>query len=416
MAESTVRRFAYTARNNQGQLTSGVIQSDSETGAARRLQAMGLAPISLRVSAGDDSRNKAGGGSFSLLGRRRKKVKPKHLAMFSRQFATMTDAGLPLVRSLNALMEQTDHPELRRVLPIIRGDIEAGTAFSVSMSRHPEVFPPLMVGMVAAGEVSGSLAYAMSQIAANYEKEARLRAKVVSALTYPVIVLVMAFVMVAFMMVFVVPKFTEVFAQLGGELPLPTQILVTLSQWAPVSLAVIGAGSLVFGVWWRQHKNDVKVREIIDPLKLRVPVLGKFQQKISIARFSRTFASLLSSGVPMIQTLEIVASTAGSIVITNALSEIKNAVRSGRPVHGIMEQFPIFPPLVNQMVATGEETGALPAMLDKVAEYYEEEVETSSETLSATLEPVLLILLAVVVGSMIIALYLPIFSIYQYIK
>jgi type IV pilus assembly protein PilC len=338
------------------------------------------------------------------------------LAMFARQFSTMIASGLPLVRALTAIIKQTDHSELRRVLPIIRGEVESGTAFSVALARHPMVFPPLMVGMIAAGEVSGSLALSMQQVAENYEKEARLRAKVVSALTYPVIVLILAFVMVAFMMIFVVPKFTEVFNQLGGQLPLPTAILVELSHWAPLGVTVTAVLIAVFSFWWRRHRNDVKVREFIDPAILRIPIMGKFAQKVNLARFARTFSSLLSSGVPMVQTLEIVASTAGSIVITNALTEVKSAVRAGKPVHTTLEQFPVFPPLVNQMVATGEETGALPDMLTKIAEYYEGEVETSSETLSSVLEPILLIFLAVIVGSMIVALYLPIFSIYQYIK
>lgn len=417
MAETKVKRFAYTARDAQGKLVSGNVSADSETGAARRLQAMGLAPLSLRSTSG----NKAGGFSLSF-GRkggestRRRKVKPKDIAMFSRQFATMTDAGLPLVRSLNALAAQTDHSELRRVLPIVRTDVEAGAAFSVALSKHPDVFPPLMIGMIAAGEVSGSLGEAMGQVADNYDKEAKLRAKVVSALTYPVIVLIMAFVMVAFMMIFIVPKFSDVFAQLGGELPLPTLILVNMSHAAVYVIPLIVIGAFVFSFWWRQHKNDRKVREFVDPLKLKTPVLGKFMAKISMARFARTFSSLLASGVPMIQSLEIVSSTSGSIVVSNALSEIRDAVRAGRQVHSIMDRFPIFPPLLVQMISTGEETGALPTMLTKVAEYYEGEVESASERLSATLEPILLIFLAVVVGGMIICMYLPIFSIYQYIQ
>lgn len=415
MAEAN-KRFAYTARDTQGKLVSGNVSADSETGAARRLQAMGLAPLSLRAA----NAPRKGGLSLSLgrggESRRRKKVKPKHIAMFARQFATMTDAGLPLVRSLNALSAQTDHSEMRRVLPLVRADVESGASFSVALSKHPDVFPPLMIGMVAAGEVSGSLGESMSQVADNYEKEAKLRAKVVSAMTYPVIVLIMAFVMVAFMMIFIIPKFSDVFKQLGGDLPLPTLILVNISHAAVFVIPVLIVGGIVFSFWWRKHKNDKKVRDIIDPIKLKAPIMGKFMQKISMARFARTFSSLLASGVPMIQSLEIVASTSGSVVVSNAISEVRDAVRAGRQVNSTMDRFPIFPPLMVQMISTGEETGALPTMLTKVAEYYEGEVESASETLSATLEPVLLIFLAVVVGGMIICMYLPIFSIYQYIQ
>lgn len=415
MADESVKRYAYTARNPQGDIVSGTITSDSETGAARRLQGMGLAPLAVKRSVGaatglrTKNERKA-----AKTGGRRKRVKAKHLAIFARQFATMVDGGLPLVRSLNVLGEQSDHPEMRRVLPMIRADVENGQPFSAALSKFPDVFPPLMVGMVAAGEVSGSLGVSMDRIADQYDKEAKLRAKVVSAMTYPVIVMSMAVVMVAFMMIFVVPKFTDVFKQLGGELPLPTQILLNMSNSAVFVVPALAIGGIVFSMWWRKHKNDKQVREFIDPIKLRLPVIGKFVHKVSIARFSRTFASLLQSGVPMIQTLDIVSSTSGSAVISKALTDVRNAVRSGKQVHSTMEQHEVFPPLLNQMISTGEETGALPDMLNKAAGFYEDEVEAASETLSATLEPVMLIFLAVVVGGMIVALYLPIFSVYEY--
>lgn len=413
MADESVKRFSYTARNNQGELVSGTISSDSETGAARRLQAMGLAPLSLRKASGSGS---AKGFSLSSLNfkNRKKKVKAKHLALFARQFATMIDAGLPLVRTLSALIDQSDNKEFKEVLPLIRADVEAGQPLSVAFSKYPLVFPPLFVGMIAAGEVSGSLSVSLERISDNYDKEARLRSKVVSALTYPVIVLIMAAVMVAFMMIFVVPRFADVFKQLGGELPLMTQILVNMSNAAVFVIPLTVVGLVVFSTWWRNHKNDRKVREYIDPIKLKLPILGKFLKKIYIARFSRTFASLLSSGVPMIQTLEIVSATSGSIVLSNALDEVRNSVRAGRPVASAMEEFPVFPPLVNQMISTGEETGALAPMLEKIADYYEQDVEVASDQLGSTLEPVMLIFLASIVGSMVIALYLPIFSIYQY--
>lgn len=415
MADDAVKRYTYTARNNQGELVSGTISSDSETGAARRLQAMGLAPLSLRkttLAAG------AKGFSLSMLNpkNRKKKVKAKHLALFARQFATMIDAGLPLVRTLGALIEQSDNKEFKTILPLVRADVEAGQPLSVAFSKYPLIFPPLFIGMIASGEVSGSLSIALERVAENYDKEARLRSKVISALTYPVIVLIMAAVMVTFMMIFVVPKFADVFKQLGGELPFMTQVLVNMSNAAIFVVPILILGGIIFSTWWRTHKNDRKVRDFLDPIKLKIPIIGKFLNKIYIARFSRTFASLLSSGVPMIQTLEIVSSTSGSIVISNALDEVRNSVRAGRPVASAMEQFPVFPPLVNQMISTGEETGALAPMLTKIADYYEEDVEVASDQLGAVLEPVLLIFLAAIVGSMVVALYLPIFSIYQYMQ
>lgn len=411
MAEEQIRRFTYTARNAQGAMVSGAITADSETGASRRLQAMGLAPLSVRKADGSGR----GTGLNRQIGRGRR-VKPKHLAVFGRQFATMTMAGLPLVRAINALAEQADHPELRRVLPLVRNDVEGGTAFSVALSRHPRIFPPLLIGMVASGEVSGSLGLAMEQVAANYEKEARLRAKIFSAMLYPTAVLAMAFVMVTAMLLFVVPRFASIFAQLGGRLPLPTRILVVASHLAGIAIPILIVGGIVFTVWWRRHAQDRAVRLVVDPLKLRIPIFGVFFQKIAIARFARTFSTLLSSGVPMLQALDIVSATSGSLVISDALGEVRTAVRAGRPVASTLGNFPVFPPLVVQMVSTGEETGALANMLSRVAEFYEEEVDTASEGLTALIEPILIVMLALVVGSMVVSLYLPIFKVFDLIK
>lgn len=409
MAQEEDKRYTYTARNAAGELVSGTLTAADETVAARRLQSLGLQPLALQQQT-SARRRPEGKALFA------KKVKAKHLSLFARQFATMTDAGLPLIRSLAALNEQADHPELKRVLPLVRRAVEEGKPLSVALEQHGDVFPPLMIGMIASGELSGSLSQTLSGIADNYDKEARLRGKVVSAMTYPTIVLGLAFVMVAFMMVFVIPTFKQVFTNLGGELPLPTQILMTISESSIFIFPVLIALMVAFAAWWKKHKSDPGVRNFIDPLKLRLPVMGKFVQKVIIARFARTFASLLESGVPMIQTLDIVSRTAGSVVISRALDEVRQSVRAGKQVSTVMADHPIFTPLVTQMVNTGEETGALSVMLSKVADFYEQEVDTGSDQLSATLEPILLILLAVVVGGMIVALYLPIFSIYEQLQ
>jgi type IV pilus assembly protein PilC len=409
VAQEEDKRYTYTARNAAGELVSGTLTAADETVAARRLQSLGLQPLALQQQT-SARRRPEGKALFA------KKVKAKHLSLFARQFATMTDAGLPLIRSLAALNEQADHPELKRVLPLVRRAVEEGKPLSVALEQHGDVFPPLMIGMIASGELSGSLSQTLSGIADNYDKEARLRGKVVSAMTYPTIVLGLAFVMVAFMMVFVIPTFKQVFTNLGGELPLPTQILMTISESSIFIFPVLIALMVAFAAWWKKHKSDPGVRNFIDPLKLRLPVMGKFVQKVIIARFARTFASLLESGVPMIQTLDIVSRTAGSVVISRALDEVRQSVRAGKQVSTVMADHPIFTPLVTQMVNTGEETGALSVMLSKVADFYEQEVDTGSDQLSATLEPILLILLAVVVGGMIVALYLPIFSIYEQLQ
>lgn len=401
------QKFAYTARTAQGDMASGQISADSETAAARRLQAMGLAPLTLRP---------AGASTFKNRTPRKKPVKPKDLALFSRQFGTMIDAGLPIVRGIQAISQQTSHPTLAVVLPAVQSDLERGNSLSTSLAKHPRVFPPLMIGMVAAGEVSGSLGRSLDTVALTYTKEAKLRSKIIAAMLYPGIVLTMAILMVIGMLVFVVPKFTKIFADLGGTLPLPTRILVTLSHTMIYIGPVVLILTIAFSVWWARNKNSRKVREFIDPAKFKVPIFGVFFQKIAIARFARSFSSLLESGVPMLQSLDIVSTTSGSIVVGDALQGIRKDVATGKNLAQPMSQYPIFPPLVVQMIATGEETGALPDMLQRVADFYENEVDTAAESLSSILEPILIVLLASVVGGMIISLYLPMFKVYDLIK
>jgi type IV pilus assembly protein PilC len=408
MAESKQVRFNYTARDQSGAMKSGSITADSSTGAAKRLQGQGLAPISIKST---DAQGNSKGIAGKSIGRA-KKVKSKHIAILARQFSAMIEAGLPLVRSLQAVNDQADHPEFKRVLPILKSDVEAGTAFSVAMARHDRIFPPLMIGMIAAGEVSGSLGKAMQQVSDNYEKEAKLKSKVFAAMIYPIVVLVMAILMVTGMLIFVVPKFAGIFKNLGGALPLPTRILVAMSGFVKIGAPIAFVAAFLFSFWWAKHKNDRSIRLFIDPLKLRLPIMGSFFQKISIARFS----SLLASGVPMLQTLEIVSATSGSIVIGDALKEVRNSVRAGKPIASTLSNYPVFPPLVIQMMATGEETGSLPTLLDKVADFYEGEVDTAADALTSVLEPVMIVGLAGIVGAMVISLYLPIFKVFDLVK
>lgn len=405
--ESKVKRYTYTARNAEGVLISGTIAAIDELSAARRLQSMNMAPLNIRVSG-------AGKGANKQL--RAKRVKAKDLSILGSQFATMLDAGLLLVRTIQSVEEQTTHPELKRVLPLLRKSVEEGTPLSEAMRKHPEIFPNLMIGMIAAGEESGHLSEAMAQSAQNYEKEAKLRSKVKSAMMYPVVVLVIAAVMLMIMLIFVVPKFSGIFTSLGGSLPLPTLILVKMSHAAGVLIPALIVSGFVGSIVWRKKKSDIRVRRILDPLKLKMPIMGTFFQKIALARFARIFGSLLSSGVPMLQALDIVANTSGNLVISDALQDVRRAVHSGKEIAPTLANYNVFPPIVVQMVAAGEETGTIPSMLNKVADFYEVEVDTASDALTSILEPVLIVLLAVVVGSMVISLYLPLFKIFTLIK
>lgn len=401
------KQYNYTARDTAGRVRKGVISADTETAAARRLQSMNLAPLSISSA----------GAKISLGGSSRtKRVKPRQMAAFARQFATMTQAGLPIIRTINALAEETDHPEFRRILPMIRADIEGGASLSTAVAKHPRTFSPMMIGMISAGEASGSLGNALDRIADSFEKDAKLRGKVISAMSYPVIVMGLAMLMVTAMLLFIVPIFSKVFTDLGGQLPLPTRILIFLSGVIKVGAPFGLVGGVFFGIWWRKNKNEERVRRIIDPFKLRIPIMGGFFQKIAISRFSRTFATLVAAGVPLLQALELVGNTAGNIVIKDAIKEVREAVRSGRPMAPPMAQFKVFPKLLTQMIATGEETGSMSMMLDKVADFYDEEVDAAASTLSSTLEPIMIVFLAAIVGGMVVSLYLPIFNVYDLIK
>jgi type IV pilus assembly protein PilC len=344
---------------------------------------------------------------------RKQKVKSKDLAILCRQLSTMLDAGMPVIRSLKSVADQSDHKEFKRVLPIIAQDIETGSQLSVAFARHKKSFPDLLVAMIASGEIAGTMPTTLDELAITYEKEAKMKAKIVSALTYPIIVLVLAFVMITAMLIFVVPTFVQIFDDLGGELPLPTRILISIASGAKIAIPIFIVAAIAGGIWWRRNKLQPKVRRVFDIIKRKSPIIGPFFRKVAIARFSRSMASLTETGVPIIQTLEIVGRTSGSIMIEEALEAVRKNVTTGQTISTTFATYDVFPPLLVQMVFTGEETGSLPAMLKKVAEYYEREVDSGSESLGALIEPILLVFLAVIVGGMVLALYLPIFSIFE---
>ncbi|HYU86350.1 MAG TPA: type II secretion system F family protein [Kribbellaceae bacterium] len=402
-----VTQYAYKVKDGNGRFVEGKVKAASETAVADKLRSMGYVALDVRP-AGAGMRREI---SIGLP----KRVKLKDLAVFARQFATMVDAGLTMLRALGILSEQAENPELRRVLHQVKQDVEAGASLSSALAKLPDVFPPLMVNMVRAGETGGFLDSALRQIADNFEAEVRLRSKIKAALTYPTVVFVLAIVMCVGMLVFIVPVFKGMFADLGGELPLPTKILVALSsgmRFAFPVLAVLGVAGMF--VWRRVRRTD-RVRAVVDPLKLRLPVFGKLFAKIALARFARNLSTLLSSGVPILLALDVVSETTGSVVIGRALKDVQDSVRRGDPVAGPLSQHPVFPPMVVQMISSGEETGALDEMLGKIAEFYDQEVEATTESLTALIEPLMIAFLGAVVGSMIIALYMPIFKVFDLI-
>ena len=408
MAATTT--FSYSVRDRSGKMVSGKIDADSQAAVASKLKSMGYAPVSIVKDSG-------GGMTTDIkLPSLGAKVKLKDLAIFSRQFATMINAGLSLLRALSILEEQTENKELAAVLTEVRQDIETGQALSQALGKHPTIFPPLMVNMTRAGEVGGFLDSVMLQIAENYEAEPKLRGKVKSAMTYPVVVFFIAIFAVIGMLLFIVPVFAKMFLTLGGELPAPTRVLIAMSDFLKIGGPFIFVGVIAGFITWGRVKHKEGVRRFIDPLKLKMPVFGSLFQKIALSRFARNLGTMLSSGVPILQSLDIVAETTGSTVVGDAVRDVQASVRNGESITAPLSTHAVFPPMVVQMMAVGEDTGALDAMLHKISEFYDQEVEATTESLTALIEPLMIAFLGGIIGSMIVALYMPIFKIFDLIK
>ncbi|GAB3121883.1 type II secretion system F family protein [Glaciibacter psychrotolerans] len=403
---AVAQEYAYAGRNSAGKVVKGKLEASNEAAVAARLAGMGLSPISITAEAEGTGLNR----EINIPGFT-KGVDLKDLAIMSRQMATMIGSGLSLLRTLNILADQTTNTVLARILRQVRDDVETGTSISDALARHPEEFPPIMINMVRAGEIGGFLDGALESIAANFEKEVKLRDTIKSALTYPVIVLVMSLVAVMVMLIFIVPIFESMFAGLGSELPLPTQMLVVASESMAYVVPILLVAIVVFGVWWKKNKNTLAVRKVKDPIMLKLPVFGPLLQKVAVARFARNFSNMIGAGVPILQALKIVGETSGNWVIENALAEVSDSVRQGQSISKPLLAQPAFPPMVTQMIAVGEDAGSLELMLNKIADFYDDEVQAATEQLTAAIEPLMIAFLGVVIGGMVIALYLPIFSI-----
>jgi type IV pilus assembly protein PilC len=401
--------YAYRVRTREGRVLEGKMEADGEAAVANRLRSQGLIPVQI---------NREGRMSIKMEIRIfPKKVKLKDLAIFARQFATMINSGLSLLRALNILSEQTENSALKDAAKDLADDVQKGSSLSAAMSKHPKIFSTLFVSMVRAGETGGQLDTVLTRLADGFEKDYKLRQKVKAAMTYPVVVGAIAMLIVAIMLLFIVPTFAQMFEDLGGTLPLPTQILLTISKSSKILIPLV----LVLGVggyigYKRLRASNANFRLRADSLKLRIPVFGDLFRKVALSRFSRTLALLLRAGVPILQALDIVAETTGSEVLTRAAHDVRESVRSGESMAGPLAKHDVFPPMVVQMIAVGEDTGALDAMLDKIADFYDQEVESTTESLTALIEPIMIAVLGGIVGSMVIALYMPMFKIFDLVK
>ena len=401
--------FEYSVRDRGGKIVSGKLEAESQAAVVSKLRQMGFAPLSVEQTNTGLSREI----TLPSLGA---KVKTKDLAVMARQFATMIQSGLSLLRALTILTDQTENKALAKTLRTVRGDVESGQALSVALGKHTKVFPPLMVNMVRAGEVGGFLDAVLLQVAANFEAEVKLRSKIKSAMTYPIVVFVIAILAVIGMLLFIVPVFQKMFADFDSQLPAPTQFLVMLSGAMKVLAPVLFVLFIVFIVVWSRVKHDIRVRNVVDPIKFKIPVFGLLFRKVALSRFARNLGTMLASGVPILQALDIVAETTGNVVLERAVREVQDSVRRGESLSRPLEHHAVFPPMVVQMMAVGEDTGALDTLLGKISEFYDQEVEATTESLTALIEPIMIAFLGGTIGSMIIALYMPIFKLMDVVK
>ncbi len=407
---TAMKKFEYSIRDQTGKLQKGEIEAPSEAAVAQRLRSMGVAPLSVTEVKTSGLKMEIKIPGFS------DRISLKDIAIFARQLATMISAGLSLIRALSILAEQTENAALARIVQELRGDVESGRSLSAALGRHADAFPPLMINMVRAGEVGGFLDNVLQNVAKNFESEVRLRGKVKSAMTYPVVVFIFAILAVIGMLLFIVPTFQKMFETLGGALPPLTQFLVGMSAALKIGILPLIIVAVVGSSLWRKNKNRRGFRAKVEPLYLKVPVFGPLMQKIALARFTRNLGAMLRAGVPILHSLDIVGEASGNIVVEDAARDVRESVRTGNSLAGPLSEHPIFPAMVVQMMAVGEDTGALDAMLDKIADFYDEEIEATTEQLTSLIEPIMIALLGGIVGFMVIALYMPIFSVFDIVK
>jgi type IV pilus assembly protein PilC len=405
-----VGTFAYKVRDSEGKVLEGTIDAEETIAVSNRLKELGYVPLAI-----EEQKSSALKADITIpwLSSR---IKLKDVAIFSRQFATMINSGLSLLRTLTVLAEQTENQALAKVAEDVGNDVEKGEALSVALARHPKVFDRLYVSMVRAGETGGVLDTVLVQLADTIEKQVALRQKVKSAMTYPVAVMGLVVVILIGMLLFVVPMFEKMYGELGGSLPAPTQLLINISNIVKTFFPVLVVAAVLFGVGFKKWTATEPGRARWDKIKLRIPVMGGLVHKTAVTRFARTLESLLSAGVPILEALEITSETVDNWVMEQAVLDVQTRVKAGESMYVPMGDHAIFPGMVTQMVAVGEETGAVDTMLAKVAEFYEREVEATVDALTSLLEPLLIVVLGGTIGGMVVALYMPMFNIINLIE
>jgi type IV pilus assembly protein PilC len=399
--------YTYQVRDQSGKTRSGTIVADSQALVLERLKEQGLVPVKIALQRGVRMKME-----FNV----RSKVKLKDLSIFSRQFSTMISSGLPMLRALATLETNTSSKPLAFAVKEVRQDVERGSSLSGAMAKHPKAFNNLYVAMVKSGEAGGVLDAVLDRLAGNLEREVSLRGRIKSAMTYPIVVLGFVTLIMMAMLIFIVPQFKGIYAELHGTLPLPTRMLLAVSDTVRTKLVFVLIAIAVGVFFFRRWKKTVNGRRLLDKLKLRAPIFGSLFQKTALSRFARTLGVMSKSGVPIIQALDVVAETVNNAVMADAVRDVQESVKSGESLAKPLGRHEVFPGMVVQMLTVGEETGALDTMLEKIAQFYDDEVTAAVDSLTSILEPVMIAIVGGAVGLAVIALYMPMFNIINLIK
>ena len=393
--------YVWAGKNKKGRSIKGELETADERIARIRLKKRNVEVTKLKLKPKD---------LFENISFMQPKVTNKDLVIFTRQFSTMIDAGLPLVQGLNILGEQTENKTFRNMLKRITKDVEGGSTLSDALSKHPKVFDSLFVNLVAAGEVGGILDTILQRLASYIEKAEKLKSQIKGAMTYPIAVVSIAVIVIAVIMVFVIPVFQDMFSSFGKALPVPTQIVVNMSNFTKKNIHYMIAGLIVF-VWiFRRYRRTTSGKKNIDSILLKLPIFGELIKKVAVARFTRTLGTMVSSGVPILDALEITAKTAGNVIVEEVIFDARSSIAEGQTIAEPLSETDIFPGMVTQMISVGESTGSLDTMLEKIADFYDDEVDATVSAMTSLLEPLLMLFLGGSIGGLVIAMYLPIFQ------
>jgi type IV pilus assembly protein PilC len=397
-------KFNWEARGKSGSVQKGVMEATNQSMVEAQLKKYGFTGISIKEE------GKGLGKGISIPGFGAKKVAQKDLVVFTRQFATMIDSGLPLVQCLEILAGQQENPTFKDVLYKVKEAVESGSTFADALGKHPKVFDQLYVNLVAAGEVGGILDTILGRLAAYIEKAMKLAKQVKGAMVYPATIMSIAVIVVGVILVFVIPTFAKMFADFGGELPGPTKVVIALSSFFQKYIIVMIAGFFALKFAFGKYYETPNGKKVVDRLALKAPIMGPLIRKVSVAKFTRTLGTMISSGVPIMDGLEIVAKTAGNKIVEEAIYKVRQAISEGKTMAEPLAESGVFPPMVVQMISVGEATGAMDAMLNKIADFYDDEVDDAVGALTAMMEPMLMVVLGTTVGGLVVAMYLPIFK------